>query len=233
MESQDLEKLQVIKKAKAFFILFQNIINPLKNRGFYFSIFFRNFWKKCKNPYNERILTFFMTTETTQNLDTENEIVLIQKPDYLVEIAEILTLQNSQVETILALTAEGATVPFIARYRKEKTGNLDEDQIRDILKEKTRIENLYEAKKTALNGIFEQGKLTDELKENILKAKTLKEVEDIYKPYKSKKKTKAMIAIENGFQIVADEIKKNKNISENDEVLKTLLADFSFAEIIE
>ena len=174
-----------------------------------------------------------MTTETTQNLDTENEIVLIQKPDYLVEIAEILTLQNSQVETILALTAEGATVPFIARYRKEKTGNLDEDQIRDILKEKTRIENLYEAKKTALNGIFEQGKLTDELKENILKAKTLKEVEDIYKPYKSKKKTKAMIAIENGFQIVADEIKKNKNISENDEVLKTLLADFSFAEIIE
>ena len=174
-----------------------------------------------------------MTTETTQNLDTENEIVLIQKPDYLVEIAEILTLQNSQVETILALTVEGATVPFIARYRKEKTGNLDEDQIRDILKEKTRIENLYEAKKTALNGIFEQGKLTDELKENILKAKTLKEVEDIYKPYKSKKKTKAMIAIENGFQIVADEIKKNKNISENDEVLKTLLADFSFAEIIE
>ncbi|MDO4873571.1 MAG: Tex-like N-terminal domain-containing protein [Candidatus Gracilibacteria bacterium] len=174
-----------------------------------------------------------MTIETTQNLDTENEIVLIQKPDYLVEIAEILTLQNSQVETILALTAEGATVPFIARYRKEKTGNLDEDQIRDILKEKTRIENLYEAKKTALNGIFEQGKLTDELKENIFKAKTLKEVEDIYKPYKSKKKTKAMIAIENGFQIVADEIKKNKNISENDEVLKTLLADFSFAEIIE
>lgn len=174
-----------------------------------------------------------MTTETTQNLDTENEIVLIQKPDYLVEIAEILTLQNSQVETILVLTAEGATVPFIARYRKEKTGNLDEDQIRDILKEKTRIENLYEAKKTALNGIFEQGKLTDELKENILKAKTLKEVEDIYKPYKSKKKTKAMIAIENGFQIVADEIKKNKNISENDEVLKTLLADFSFSEIIE
>ena len=174
-----------------------------------------------------------MTTETTQNLDTENEIVLIQKPDYLAEIAEILTLQNAQVETVLELTAEGTTVPFIARYRKEKTGNLDEDQIRDILKEKTRIENLYEAKKTALNGIFEQGKLTDELKENILKAKTLKEVEDIYKPYKSKKKTKAMIAIENGFQIVADEIKKNKNISENDEIIKNFLADFSFEQIIE
>ena len=174
-----------------------------------------------------------MTTETTQNLDTENEIVLIQKPDYLAEIAEILTLQNAQVETVLELTAEGTTVPFIARYRKEKTGNLDEDQIRDILKEKTRIENLYEAKKTALNGIFEQGKLTDELKENILKAKTLKEVEDIYKPYKSKKTTKAMIALENGFQIVADEIKKNKNISENDEIIKNFLADFSFEQIIE
>ena len=174
-----------------------------------------------------------MTTETTQNLDAEMEIILIEAPDYLAEIAAILELKNSQVETVLELTAEGATVPFIARYRKEKTGNLDEDQIRDILKEKTRIENLYEAKKTALNGIFEQGKLTDELHENILKAKTLKEVEDIYKPYKSKKKTKAMIAIENGFQIVADEIKKNKNISENDEVLKTLLTDFSFEEIIE
>ena len=75
--------------------------------------------------------------------------------------------------------------------------------------------------------------MTDELKENILKAKTLKEVEDIYKPYKSKKKTKAMIAIENGFQIVADEIKKNKNISENDEIVENFLADFSFEEIIE
>ena len=71
------------------------------------------------------------------------------------------------------------------------------------------------------------------MKENILKAKTLKEVEDIYKPYKSKKKTKAMIAIENGFQIVADEIKKNKNISENDEIVENFLADFSFEEIIE
>ena len=171
-------------------------------------------------------------TEIEKSTEMET-IELISEPNYFSEISNILNLKENQISTVLEFVAEGATVPFIARYRKEKTGNLDEEQIREILKEKTRIENLYEAKKTALNGIFEQGKLTDELKENILKAKTLKEVEDIYKPYKSKKKTKAMIAIENGFQIVADEIKKNKNISENDEIVENFLADFSFEEIIE
>lgn len=171
-------------------------------------------------------------TEIEKSTEVET-IELISEPNYFSEISNILNLTENQISTVLEFVAEWATVPFIARYRKEKTGNLDEEQIREILKEKTRIENLYEAKKTALNGIFEQGKLTDELKENILKAKTLKEVEDIYKPYKSKKKTKAMIAIENGFQVVADEIKKNKNISENDEILKNLLENFSFEEIIE
>lgn len=171
-------------------------------------------------------------TEIEKSTEVET-IELISEPNYFSEISNILNLTENQISTVLEFVVEWATVPFIARYRKEKTGNLDEEQIREILKEKTRIENLYEAKKTALNGIFEQGKLTDELKENILKAKTLKEVEDIYKPYKSKKKTKAMIAIENGFQVVADEIKKNKNISENDEILKNLLENFSFEEIIE
>ncbi|PZM86580.1 RNA-binding transcriptional accessory protein [Candidatus Gracilibacteria bacterium] len=156
----------------------------------------------------------------------------IQEPKYFEEIALELDLKENQISSVLELVGEGATVPFIARYRKEKTENLDEDQIREIIKTKTRIENLYEAKKTAINGIIELDKMTDELFENILKAKTLKEVEDIYKPYKSKKKTKAMIAIENGFQIVADEIKKNKNISENDEILKNF-ENFSFEEIIE
>lgn len=136
----------------------------------------------------------------------------LSEPQYFSLISTELALAASQVEVVLSLVADGATVPFIARYRKEKTGNLDEDQIREIIKTKTRIENLYEAKKTAINGIIELDKMTDELFENILKAKTLKEVEEIYKPYKSKKKTKAMIAIENGFQVVANEIKKNKKI---------------------
>lgn len=104
---------------------------------------------------------------------------------------------------------EGATVPFMARYRKERTGGLDETQIRDILELKTKEENLQNAKQTAIAGIEEQGKLTAELLKNIIGARTQKEVEEIYKPYKLKKKTKAMIAIEKGFQSVADSIKGN------------------------
>ena len=87
-------------------------------------------------------------------------------------------------------------MPFIARYRKEATGNLDEKEIRAILENFSKIEALYKAKVTAINGISEQGKLTPELEESIIKAETLKAVEDIYKPYRLKKKTKAMIAFE-------------------------------------
>ena len=158
---------------------------------------------------------------------------VIQEPKYFEEIASELELTSGQVEVVLELIAEWATVPFIARYRKEKTKNLDEEQIRKIITSKTRIENLYEAKKTAINWIVEQGKMTDDLFENILKAQSLKEVEDIYKPYKSKKKTKAMIAIENGFQTVADKIKKNIDILPDDVILKDLLQSFSYEEIIE
>lgn len=164
--------------------------------------------------------------------NTENKYIL-QEPNIFAEIATELSLAENQIQTVTELVAEGATVPFIARYRKEKTGNLDEEQIREILKHQTRIENLFDAKKTAINGIVELGKMTDELFENISKAKTLKEVEDIYKPYKSKKKTKAMIAIENGFQIVADEIKKNRIVSAEDELFKDFLKNFSYEEIIE
>ncbi len=127
------------------------------------------------------------------------------------------------------MTAEGSTVPFIARYRKERTGNLDENQIRSILELQKSEENLYKAKITALTGIEEQGKLTPELRTNIEQAKTQKEVEDIYAPYRLKKKTKAMIAIEKGFQVVADAIKKNSEF----QIPETLLAQFSREEILE
>lgn len=173
-------------------------------------------------------LKFFMSETIVQN-----EQFTIAEPDYITEISKELELKNSQTSTVLELTNEGATVPFIARYRKEKTENLDEEQIREILKNKTRIENLYDAKKTAINGIVELDKMTDELFENILKAQSLKEVEDIYKPYKSKKKTKAMIAIENGFQIIADEIKKNREMPAENPLLVPFLQDFSYEEIID
>ncbi len=158
---------------------------------------------------------------------------MLQEPNYIKEISQAYSFQTSQVEVVLELTNEGATVPFIARYRKEKTGNLDEDEIRNILTLKTKLENLYEAKKTAINGIEEQGKMTPELMENILKAQTQKEVEEIYKPYKSKRKTKAMIAIENGFQPFAEILKQNIELTENTPELAEALQNFSFEEILE
>lgn len=155
---------------------------------------------------------------------------ILPEPNYIIEVSKELGFKDFQVQVVLEFIAEWATVPFIARYRKEKTGNLDEDHIRAIIDLQKKLENIYNAKKTAVNGIVELWKMTPELFENILKAKTLKEVEEIYKPYKSKKKTKAMIAIEKWFQVVADEIKKNRDafvIPEN------LLKDYSREEIIE
>lgn len=160
----------------------------------------------------------------------EEKNSFVPEVDYISEISKELWFKNFQVQVVLEFIAEWATVPFIARYRKEKTGDLDEDQIREIIALQKKLENIFKAKITATNGINSLGKLTPELLKNILKAKTLKEVEEIYKPYKSKKKTKAMIAIEAWFQVVADEIKKNQpnfNIAEN------LLEKYSKEEIIE
>lgn len=135
----------------------------------------------------------------------------MQEPNYIELISSELKIRNSQVESVFKLIEEWWTVPFIARYRKEMTWDLDEVYIRDILIIRTREENLFKAKNTAINWIEEQGKLTDDLRIQIENTKTLKQVEEIYKPYKLKKKTKAMIAIEKGFQIIADIIKENKS----------------------
>jgi protein Tex len=151
------------------------------------------------------------------------------EPNYQEIIAERLDLKTSQIQVVLDLTAEGSTVPFIARYRKERTGGLDETEIRAILELHTSEVNLYKAKLTALTGIEEQGKLTPELRTNIELAKTQKEVEDIYAPYRLKKKTKAMIAIEKGFQVVADMIRQNRAY----EIPSELLELYSKEEILE
>lgn len=162
----------------------------------------------------------------------ENGTVL-DEPDYISEIATELGFNTNQIKTVLEYIAEGSTVPFIARYRKENTGNLDEDDIRGIVELKDKKQKLHKAKQTAVNGIESLGKMTPELMANILKAKTLKEVEDIYKPYKSKKKTKAMIAIEKGFQVIADEIKKNKEISQWDLDRMIPNCEFTLEEVLE
>jgi len=140
---------------------------------------------------------------------------LIAEPNFVEWVSRELWLKDFQVKTVLELIAEGSTTPFIARYRKEATWDLDENVIREIVSLREKQEKIWKMKNTAINAIDEMWKLTPELLENIKKAITLKEVEEIYKPYKSKKKTKAMIAIEKGFQVIADYIKSPHLTSPN------------------
>lgn len=120
------------------------------------------------------------------------------------KLSSELEIKTSQVEAVLKMLEEKDTVPFIARYRKEATGGLDEEKILTIEKQYNYEVNLEERKQAVINLIEVQGKLTDELKNEILAAKKLSEVEDLYKPYKQKKKTRAAIAIKNGLQPLAD-----------------------------
>ncbi len=122
------------------------------------------------------------------------------KLDILNNVAKELNLNLSQIENTVKLFDEGATVPFIARYRKEVTGNLDEEQIREVIEKVTYYRNLEKRKEEVLRLIEEQGKLTEELKKSIEGAVKLQEVEDLYLPYKKKKKTKADIAKEQGLE---------------------------------
>ncbi len=118
-------------------------------------------------------------------------------------IAQLLDIPDLQVSATLKLLAEGNTVPFIARYRKEVTGSLDEDQIREIQKLWEYEVALAERKEVVLGKIEELGKLTDPLKQKILQAKKLSEVEDLYLPYKEKRKTRGAIAMSQGLEPLA------------------------------
>ena len=119
-------------------------------------------------------------------------------------IATELKVQLSQVENTLSLLAEGNTVPFIARYRKEATKGLDEEQIFYIQKQYEYQQKLAERKENVLKLIEEQGKLTEEIKQSVIECTKLSQVEDIYRPYAQKKKTRATTAIKNGLQPLAD-----------------------------
>ena len=118
-------------------------------------------------------------------------------------ISKDLNVKEGQVEKTLKLLEEGNTIPFIARYRKEVTGNLDEEQIRKINEVYEYEVNLLKRKEDVIRLIDEKGLLTDELKTNIMKASKLVEVEDLYRPFKEKKKTKATEAIKNGLEPLA------------------------------
>src|SRR5512139_3522175 len=120
------------------------------------------------------------------------------------QIASQLNVKPFQVTAVINLLDEGNTVPFIARYRKEMTGSLDDEQIRIIADELVRLRALDERRNTILASIEEQGKLTDELRGQIHAALTLSALEDLYAPYKKKRRTRAMAAREKGLEPLAD-----------------------------
>ena len=115
-------------------------------------------------------------------------------------IASEQSISVKQVKSVISMLDEGNTVPFIARYRKEQTGSLDEVQIRDIMERAQYIQNLEQRKEEVIRLIDEQGKLTPELQQSITKAVKLQEVEDLYRPYKQKRRTKATVAKEKGLE---------------------------------
>ena len=140
------------------------------------------------------------------------------------DISNELNIKTEQAKTVLKLLEEGNTIPFIARYRKEATGALDEEQIRKINEVYEYQVNLLKRKEDVIRLIDEKGLLTDEIKNNIMNAKKLVEVEDIYAPYKEKKKTKATEAIKNGLEPLA-KIMMSFPTTFNDESVKKFLND--------
>ncbi|MBP1551890.1 MAG: RNA-binding transcriptional accessory protein [Oscillospiraceae bacterium] len=118
-----------------------------------------------------------------------------------------------QIENSVALMDEGCTIPFIARYRKEKTGELDDQILREIFDRLTYLRNLEQRKEEVIKSITEQEKMTDEIMEMLSRAKTLSEVEDIYRPFKPKRKTRASVAKEKGLEPLAKEIMEQRPLA--------------------
>lgn len=124
--------------------------------------------------------------------------------DIILKLKEELKIEKQQVEAAVKLIDEGNTIPFISRYRKEVTGSLNDEVLRDLFERLTYLRNLEDKKQQVLGSILEQGKLTEELKAQIQAAETLVVVEDLYRPYRPKRKTRASIAREKGLQGLAD-----------------------------
>lgn len=132
--------------------------------------------------------------------------------NYEVQIASELQIKPHQVNATVQLLDEGGTVPFISRYRKEATGELDEVQVAAIRDRVLQLRELAKRKEAVLKSIEEQGKLTDELKSKVEAAETMSKLEDIYLPYKPKRRTKASIAREKGLEPLAEQIFEQKSI---------------------
>jgi len=135
-------------------------------------------------------------------------------------IAQELEVKESQVEAAVKLIDEGNTIPFIARYRKEATGGLSDETLRDLGERLTYLRNLEQRKEEVVKSIEEQGKLTDEIIQAVAISKTLAEVEDIYRPYKQKKKTRATVAKAKGLEPLAEIIIEQKETTPIEEIAK-------------
>ena len=136
------------------------------------------------------------------------------------QIAEELNIKETQVEAAVKLIDEGNTIPFIARYRKEATGGLSDETLRELGERLNYLRNLEQRKEEVVKSIEEQGKLTDEILQSVAIAKTLAEVEDIYRPYKQKKKTRATVAKAKGLEPLAQIIIEQKETKPIEEIAK-------------
>ncbi len=128
--------------------------------------------------------------------------------DILKQITEEFKLRDEHVKNIVSLLDEGNTIPFIARYRKEMTGHIDDQVLRELADRLTYLRNIEKRKDEVTKSIEEQGKMTEEIAAALSKAETLTEVEDIYRPYKQKRKTRATVAIAKGLEPLADVLLK-------------------------
>ena len=124
--------------------------------------------------------------------------------DIIAKLAEELGIRKGQAEAAVKLIDEGNTIPFISRYRKEATGSLNDEVLRSLYERLNYLRNLEEKKQQVLSSIEEQGKLTKELRTQILAAETLVAVEDLYRPYRPKRRTRATIAKEKGLEPLAN-----------------------------
>lgn len=146
------------------------------------------------------------------------------------QIAKELQVKTEQVKAAIQLLDEGATVPFIARYRKEVTGGLDDTQLRHLEERLIYLRELEDRRNSILAAIEEQGKLTPELKTDIDAAETKQRLEDLYLPYKQKRRTKAQIAREAGIEPLADALLQNPELTPEEEAEKFINADAGFAD---
>ena len=163
------------------------------------------------------LLTFYFS------IFTANFLLKNMDEKYIKLIAAKLGIRDIQVKSTAFLFSQGATVPFISRYRKEQTGTLNEVQVSQIKEELKKYEELEKRKTAILESIEGQGKLTDELKKKIDEVLSMTDLEDLYLPYKQKKKTRAVIAKERGLEPLAKTILKGRKERDFDTYLSTFV----------